>query len=170
VEFGGVQLWNPPLAEGKPPSGQIALRFRKPRLIYFLTLSESEPADWPDKLQRDEVDPFNVAHEQFTLTAPEQGVSLMSRAREVRPMLGTPGTTPLPGVGEVFACFDCHSVGLIVAASSMSVVAHHGELDESEVVAANRKWWEYWKDYWNLRDTDKALPRDFACEVTIPAG
>jgi hypothetical protein len=41
VEFNGTQLWNPPLGEGKPPSGQIALRFRKPRRVYFLTLSDS---------------------------------------------------------------------------------------------------------------------------------
>lgn len=50
VEFGGTQLWSPPLGEGKPPSGQIVLRFRKPRLVYFLTLSDSISEDWPEQL------------------------------------------------------------------------------------------------------------------------
>ena len=39
---------------------------------------------------------------------------------------------------------------------------------EEEIEPLSRKWWEYWKDYWCLRGTRDASPKDFACEVTIP--
>ena len=39
---------------------------------------------------------------------------------------------------------------------------------EEEIEPLSRKWWEYWKDYWRLRGTRDASPKDFACEVTIP--
>jgi hypothetical protein len=44
VEFGMAQLWKPPREEGQPPSSRVALRFRAPRLVYFLTLGEDAPA------------------------------------------------------------------------------------------------------------------------------
>ena len=43
-----------------------------------------------------------------------------------------------------------------------------GKYTEEEIELLSRKWWEYWKNYWRLRGTRDALPKDFACEVTIP--
>ena len=39
---------------------------------------------------------------------------------------------------------------------------------EEEIEPLSRKWWEYWKYYWRVRGTRDALPKDYACEVTIP--
>ena len=30
------------------------------------------------------------------------------------------------------------------------------------------QWWDYWKDYYDKRDTEEAYEKDYACEVTIP--
>lgn len=170
VEFGGVQLWNPPTGKGKPPSDLLALCFRKPRLICFITLSSSIKPDWPDKLQRDELEPFSVDHGKLTLTSIKACKDIVARAKQIRSLVGTPGDKPSPKRGEAFIGFECRSVGLVVAAESMSILSHHGEMDETGVIAAHEKWWEYWKEYWDRRDTDDPMPRDYACEVTIPAG
>jgi hypothetical protein len=168
VEFTATQLWNPPSGEGKPPSNQIALRFRNARLVYFLTLSSSAPNDWPNRLQRDELNPFSVDHEAFTLTNPELCGKLVAKAKSVRALVGEPGTTTLPIAGEAFLGFDAGPVGLVVAAESLGVFNHQGELDPGAVMESNRRWWEYWREYWQRKDTDDPMPRDFACEVTIP--
>lgn len=169
VEFNDTQLWSPPSGEGRPPSSQIALRFRKPRLVYFLTLAGGLPKDWPDRLARDELKPFSVDHEEFTVTRPDLCGQLLARAEAVRPLVGEPGSSLLPSAGEAFLAFEAGPVGLLVAAESLSVFNHHGELSAEAVLESNRRWWAYWQEYWRRRDTLDPLPRDYACEVTIPA-
>lgn len=43
VQFGGVQLWNPPAVDGGPPSGRVALIFQAPSLVAFIT---DESMEW----------------------------------------------------------------------------------------------------------------------------
>jgi hypothetical protein len=169
VEFDGTQIWNPPLGEKKPPSGQIALRFRKPRLVYFLTLADGVPADWPDQLQRDELEPPRVDHEAFTLVATVVCGQLVGKAVAIRSLVGDSDVTPLPKPGEALLGFEAGPFGLVIAAESLGVFNHHGELDAPAVLAGIRKWWEYWREYWQRIDSADPLPRDYACEVTIPA-
>jgi hypothetical protein len=168
AEFGGTQLWSPPRGEGEPPSGQIALLFLKPRLVYFLTLAGGVPEDWPDRLQRDELKPFGVDHEAFTLTGPELCGQLLAKAASVRALVGEPGNTPLPAAGEAFLAFAAGPVGMVVAAESLGVFNHRGELGEQAVLESNRQWWAYLHEYWRRKDTPDPLPRDYACEVTLP--
>jgi hypothetical protein len=169
VEFSGTQLWNLPLGEGKPPSGQIALCFRKPRLVYFLTLLESVPGDWPDQFQRDELGSFGVDHEAFTLTSAEHCGRIVAKAKSVRALVGEPSNTTLPVVGEALLGFEAGPVGVVVAAESMGVFNHHSEMDHQAVLESNRRWWAYWREYWQRINTPDPLPHDYACEVTIPA-
>lgn len=168
AEFGGVQFWNPPTGEGQPPSGRIALRYRKPRLVYFLTLAEGLSDNWPDQLQRDELEPPSVDYEAFTLTAADLCGQLVSKAVAVRALVGEPGVTRLPRAGDAILGFEAGPFGLVVAAESLGVFNHLGELDAPAVQAGLRKWWEYWREYWRRKDTPNPLPRDYACEVTIP--
>lgn len=168
VEFSRTQLWSPPRSEGKPPSTQIALRFRKPRLVYFLTLGDGVSADWPDRLARDELTPFDVDHDAFTLTRPDLCGELVAKAVSIRALVGEPSASVSPSAGEAFLAFEAGPVGLLVAGESLAVFNHHGELGAEAVLESNRRWWAYWREYWQRRDTDDPLPRDFACEVTIP--
>lgn len=151
VEFGGTQIWNAPSGEGQPPSGLIALRFRKPRLVYFLTLADCVAADWPDQLQRDELEPPGVGHGTFTLTSAALCGQLVGKAVAVRALVGEPGVTQLPLAGEALLGFEAGHFGLVVAAESLGVFNHHGELDAPTVLASIRKWWEYWREYWTLQ-------------------
>lgn len=51
----------------------------------------------------------------------------------------------------------------------MAVFNYQGELDEQAVLASSREWWAYWREYWRRKDTPDPMPRDYACEITIPA-
>ncbi len=170
VEFNGAQLWNPPDGEGRPPSSQIALRFHKPRLVYFLTLADSVPKDWPDRLQRDELEPFGVCHDAFTLTRAEICLQLVAKASAIQAFVGEPGSTQLPGGNEAILGFEAGPVALVVAAESMGVFGHQGELEPQAVLESNRQWWKYWREYWRRKDAPDPLPRDYLCEIVIPAG
>ena len=66
-------------------------------------------------------------------------------------------------------CAKCENVGFIVGGDEIEVVGKKGKYTEEEIETAARKWWEYWKDYWKLRGTKEAYPKDYACETTIPA-
>jgi hypothetical protein len=129
VEFGGVQIWNPPRGGGLPPSSQVALRFYNPRLVYFLTMADGVPIDWPDQLQRDELEPPSVGYDAFTLTAVELCCRLVDRAVAVRPLVGEPGVTPPPMAGEALLGFEAGQFGLVVAAETLGVFNRNGELD-----------------------------------------
>ena len=37
-----------------------------------------------------------------------------------------------------------------------------------DLAGMSARWWDYWHEYWEKRDTDRALPKDVACEITIP--
>jgi len=168
VEFGGTLMWNPPSGEGQPPSSRIALRFRNPRVVYFLTLADGAPEDWAEKLQRDELEAPGVDHDAFTLTTAGLCEQLVSKAVAVQALVGEPGRTPLPAPGEAFLGFKAGPFGLVVAGESLGVFNHHGELDEQAVLQSHRAWWAYWQEYWRRKATPDPMPRDYACEVTIP--
>jgi hypothetical protein len=93
----------------------------------------------------------------------------VGRALAVRALVGDPAVTGLPKDGEVFLGFEAGPFGLAVAAESVAVFNHHGELDPAAIFAGIKKWWEYWGEYWRRKDTPDPLPHDYACEVTIPS-
>ena len=51
---------------------------------------------------------------------------------------------------------QCQKLGLIknIGLSNCSI---------EQIKQANRKWWEYWKDYWRVRNTKEAYEKDYAC-------
>lgn len=168
VEFGGVQLWNPPTRDGGPPSGVVALRFIQPTLAVFLTdknTEELEP-DWPKALHEDRLEPFSVRHGEFMLTSDER-IAAMAKDCVLRFVVG--GLHELTtGNDQVKLGFRAGPVGLIVRAKQLVVISSGGELTPEKIIEASAAWWQYWKDYWKRRDTENPLPKDYACEVTIP--
>ena len=64
--------------------------------------------------------------------------------------------------------FWCGDHGFAIAAQGLRLVTHSGGVALDQVPEVNREWWAYWRRYWDKKDTPEALPKDFACEVTIP--
>jgi hypothetical protein len=50
----------------------------------------------------------------------------------------------------------------------MEAVHKNGSISEEEIEPLAKKWWEYWKQYWQARGTRFAMKYDPTCEVTIP--
>ena len=169
VEFGGAQLWTPPTATGRPPPGIVGLRFKDPTVVAFLTdLSavDLEP-NWRLALREDQIEPFSLTNDEFTLTEATR-VNGMSDGCSIEFLLGSEAEFT-PKVGDTFLAFRAGPVGLIVVSAQMAVESSSGDLSSAEKIAsANAAWWTYWKDYWQHRDSDSPLPKDYACEATIP--
>jgi hypothetical protein len=172
IEFEGVQLWNPPLRAEGPPSGQIALRFHAPSCIAFLRRDfrrgSDLPNDWYDKLHADEIGPFNVDHETFTLTSLERAAEVLRSANGVSLLHGSIPKFSDAAPSGTLAAFWAGPVGMLLIADSMRLFSQHGEIDFNEVESMYRKWWDYWREYWEKKDSDNPLRKDYACEVTIP--
>lgn len=171
VEFNGTQLWNPPVAEGKAPSGKIAIGFSNVESIGFLTFGTDEiETNWPQLLHQDEIDYFNLNHDWFTFTDAAMIAEIIKEAAAVQTLHGAPPHEINWVASTVKLGFRAGPVGFVVAAEHMKLLSFEGEFGLNEVEEKCEKWWEYWNEYWRLKKTPLALPKDYACEVTIPAG
>jgi hypothetical protein len=169
LEFGGVQLWSPPQAKGRPPNGQYALRFARLISVSFLTAPRAKvPRNWADALHADRLGPFNVGHDAFALRDPEAARQILAGTRRIETRFGKDPRELNWDKVPAIAAFWAPPVGCIVAARDMKLVSFSGEIPLTEVPAMSRKWWRYWKRYWRRKDSSEALPQDYACEVTIP--
>ncbi len=167
VEFGGVQLHFPPSPPDKPPNSVTALRFDAPTLVAFLTANTASiDPGWRMALHRDECDAFTVNHELFTLTSDET-LAAVARDCSVEFLVGSDLAATDTTTGVMLA-FRAQEVGLIVRAREMTVVTVAGELSPEQVERAAGDWWEYWREYWRRRETEVPMPKDYACEVTLP--
>jgi hypothetical protein len=116
------------------------------------------------------LEPYGIDYDAFTLTSAARCAEILAGASVVRAFVGEPSNTPSPSDGDALLGFWAGPAGLVVAAESVRVFNFQGELEPDAVITSNSKWWEYWREYWRRKDSSDPLPRDFACEVTIPAG
>jgi len=166
VEFGGVQLFQPPSEASRSPSGIYALRFMQPRKVEFLDFAADIEEDWFSLLQADKITPPSLGRDQFILGDADRAEQLRQQAVHAHLHF----TSPDSG-GQVHLAFRAgQSFGLFVAAESVRLLSHSGEIAFSSVARLHGDWWDYWRRYWKLRDTPDELPRDNTCEVCIPAG
>jgi len=170
MEFGGTQLRFEPPEEGLPPSGLVALRFVNPTDVVFLDLSEEVPANWFELLHQDQLEPFNVDGEAFAFNDLELARQLLEAAHGVHALCGESAASGTLQDRAITLGFAAHQVAVCVTAERMEIYSNRGAIDLDDLLALNGAWWEYWQEYWRLRETDSPLPKDYACEVTIPTG
>jgi hypothetical protein len=167
VEFGGVQLWNPPTEKDGPPSGVVALRFGQPTVIAFLTSDEiNTPPDWRNALHEDRIDPFSVSNDAITLQS-EELLDEVVTGSTAEYILGNESDL-LNRTAPVKLAFRAGPVCLVVRAQDLTVITSSGELNPEQIQQSSDRWWSYWREYWDQRATDAPMPKDYACEVTIP--
>ena len=173
LEFSGVQLWFPPAVEGGPPSGQVALRFIKPSVAVFVSRTDDSELcsdNWPTRFQADEIGGFTVGYDTFTMTDAEMATSMIAEATHKIALIGELPQCVASVSGQPWIAFWAGPVGAFIVATELDVISHQGSIRLAEIEAISGKWWEYWRDYWNKKDSPTPLPRDYACEVTIPLG
>ena len=170
LEFGGTQLYFPPASPGQVTSGLLAIRLRKPVAALFLTgKSAGLPDDWPEAMARDECGPFNVDHDRFTLTSHDDAARYVAEAGSLKPLIGS-GSELSKHRDKALLAFRAGRVGFVGAAESVALFNMQGEVDLAAIPDRYEEWWSYWKAYWARKDTPDPMPKDYACEVTIPAG
>jgi hypothetical protein len=165
IEFGGTQLWAPPAAADRPPSGVIAIRLIRPKRITLWT-REGAPADWFEALHRDELEPFGVAHDHFTLSSHANATEWAREAATTHEHYAAKDVIDESGLAVV--AFWAGPVGFHALCERIEIVNMEGTLTPEAIESANAKWWAYWREYWARKDGPDAMPHDYACEVTIP--
>jgi hypothetical protein len=146
----------------------VALRFDSPSVVAFLTDEETDdvPSDWRQALHEDRIEPFTVHYDAFTLSSEELFMSICGRC-VIEFVVGAQADL-VSTAPAVKLAFRAGGVGLALRAESMTVITSAGELSPAQIIEASEAWWKYWREYWDRRDTDAPLPKDYACEVTIP--
>jgi hypothetical protein len=168
LEFGGTQLCFPPASPGQVTSGLLAVRLRRPLVALFLrTASADLPEDWPEAMARDEYDPFTVEHDRLTFTSHDDAAKYLAEAAHIKPLVGTLSDVSAHR-GKALMAFWAGRVGFVGIAESIALFNIQGEVDLASIPDWHGKWWSYWKEYWERKDTQNPMPEDYACEVTIP--
>jgi len=167
LEFGGVQIYEPPDDPTKPPLCMVAMRFRRPKVVAFMRRGEDTdalPADWHTLLHDDAIEALSLSFEKFALDDADAIAAILEeRTSEVEVFRND----ALEGA-VIQVAFWAGPAGVRIEAAEVELVTMKGKLTPAEFAELHGDWWTYWKDYWKKRDTPDALPKSFACEVTIP--
>ena len=168
LEFCDVQLYDETKAEKEPHTTDVlAVRFYGH--VFAVFLDDLNDENWHERFRDDDsilypVDTYDMAFDDNI-----KAESLLNDYRNRVPVKAFNGTETLADAKHIL-CARCDKVGFIVGGDEIEIAGKKGKYTEEEIEPLSRKWWEYWKNYWRVRGTRDALPKDFACEVTIPVG
>ncbi len=166
LEFSDVQLYDETKAEGETHTTDVlAVRFYSNVFAVFLDNLNDE--EWHSRFRDDDSILYPVDTYDMTFDDKNAAESLLDDYNNQIPVKDFKGAETLATTKHIL-CARCEDVGFIVGGDEIEIVGTKGKYAEEEIEPLSRKWWEYWKDYWRLRRTRDALPKDYACEVTIP--
>ena len=166
LEFRDVQLYDETKAEKETHTTDVlAVRFYGH--VFAVFLDDLDDKDWYERFRDDDSILYPVDTYDMTFDDNKGAESLLNDYRNRVLVKDFKGAETLLTAKHIF-CARCDEVGFIVGGDEIMIVGKKGKYAEEEIETLSRKWWEYWKNYWRLRGTRDALPKDFACEVTIP--
>ena len=166
LEFCDVQLYDETKAEKETHTTDVlAVRFYSH--VFAVFLDDLNDETWHERFRDDDsilypVDTYDMAFDDHKIAE-----SLLNDYRNRVPVKDYKGAETLSASKRIL-CARCGEVSFIVGGDEIEIAGKKGKYTEEEIEPLSRKWWEYWKDYWRLRGTCDALPKDYACEVTIP--
>jgi hypothetical protein len=99
----------------------------------------------------------------------EHVLEVLSSARSIDTRFGVSPSDEEFLRSQCIVAFGAGPVGCIIGADSMEILTTAGEVSLEDVPELHERWWEYWREYWDVRGTENALPIDYACESTVPA-
>lgn len=155
------------------PIGVVALTFERVHCLAFLTRTAAEdvPTDWPTQMANDTLDfeavPTSLSFEQFAFNDEEGAERVLKVAHRIQWVVGGSSDQAAPATAYRLL-FWAGWVGASVAAESLRVRTHDGDIAFEDIDDLHGLWWEYWRAYWNRRASPDALPYDPGCETTIP--
>lgn len=170
IEFGGPLLYFPASDSSQPPNSQIAIQFRNPKSISFLTRKEltSDDEYWFDELHNDKMEPPTCSHGEFTFTDYALMTKIINEAKTIKTIHGYSPIDNLFQSEKYKLVFWAGDYGFAVSADEIKLLTKDGDVELNQIPSLHSQWWTYWRKYWDLINTENALPKDYACEVTIP--
>lgn len=171
IEFGGTQLYFQSGESSKPPLTQIAIQFRNPKSISFLTKQEIQyeaEQNWFDKLHNDKIEAPTCSYEYFTFTDSQIMTEILNEAKTINTIHGYSPKDKLFLTEKYKLVFWAGDYGFAVSSDEIKLLTKAGKVDLIEIPKINSDWWAYWKKYWDLKASKNPLPNDYACDVTIP--
>ena len=171
LEFGGTQLYFEPTDKTKPPSSQIAIQFRNPKSISFLSREVNKndlEKNWFELLQNDKLEPPTFNNESFTFIDNNEISSIIEKAKTINTIYGYSPKNEKFLKENYKLAFWSGIYGFSVCAEEIKILTAEKEIKIEEIPYLNGQWWGYWSRYWGLKNTENALPKDYLCEVTIP--
>lgn len=170
IEFGGTRLYFPPTDNSQPPSTQIAIEFRNPKSISFLTRQEILANDqtWFDDLHNDKMEAPSCSYGYFTFTDNSLMMEIINEAKTINTIHGYSPTDNLFQTEKYKLVFWAGDYGFAVSADEIKLLTNNGKVELDQIPKVHSEWWTYWRNYWDLINTKNAFPKDYACEVTIP--
>jgi len=162
IEFGGVQLYACKQPEKESQSSVVALSFSGGSQLTFFA-DDSMEANWYQKLQEDKIKPFPIDSENFRFNDASLLVTIQKQFKHQICIKNKDVHT-----NTISLAFKAGPVAIHIAADTMQVFSHPGDINDGNILDLHSQWWDYWKKYWAVRDTKDAYKQDYACEVTLP--
>lgn len=167
IEFGGTLLYFPPDDNSKPPNSQIAIQFKNPKSISFLTRQETHQ-NWFDDLHNDKLEPPTLSWDYFTFTDNKLQTEIINEAKSIETIHGYSPKDEIFLTENYKLAFWAGDYGFAVSSDEIKIVSQTGQIELDQIPKLHSDWWAYWKRYYKVINTKNALPKDYACEVTIP--
>jgi hypothetical protein len=171
IEFGGTQFFFSQNDSSIPPLSQIAIQFRNPKSISFLTNQEIEraiQANWFDDLHNDIMEVPTCNSGYFTFTDKQLQKDLIKQAESINTIHGYSPKESSFYKEKYRLVFWAGDYGFAVSADEMKLFTKDGEVQLEEIPNFHTQWWAYWQRYWDSKRNNQPMPEDYACEVTIP--
>lgn len=166
IEFDRTMLFIEKEENKEQPSNKIALRFLNPISVTVLYKKENKlPNNWLELFENDKLEPFSVDYEYFSFEHNEI-IEILKSADKTETIIGEKYTN---SNNKVELGFWAGEIGIIIVADTMKIFSHYGQIELEKIPELHKKWWDYWKKYWAIKDTKSAFQYDPLCEITIPS-
>ncbi len=168
AEFCDVQLYDETKPDNKPHTTDVlAVRFYGH--VFAVFLDNLDEADWYIRLYDDDSVIYPVDTYLLAFDDRKEAELVLNNYKNRIDIKDFRGKETL-STAKHFLYARCGDVGFIIGGDEIEVAGKKGKYTEEEIETAASKWWDYWKEYWRLRRTKDAYPKDYACEITIPVG
>lgn len=168
LQFAAIQLYLKPDSENSAPYDRIALEFLKPKSILLL-------AKEPEKLninifsdlanQNDKAIQMDFENCSFDKSRVKE---IYSTAKASYSFFGEEVSDKTIDDSEIGFAFYAGDIGVLILSKELKIHTIYGEVPIEKIEILANSWWEYWKKYWEYKGTDKELPYDFTCELSLP--
>lgn len=170
IEFGRTQLYFPPKDSTLAPNTQLAIQFVNPKSISYLSRAENSEVtqNWFNDLHNDKLEHPFCNDEEFTFTDFSKMTAIINRAKTINTIFGyNPSDNEFKNENYKLV-FWADDYGFAVASEKMYLLTKEDYIELDQIPSLHSDWWAYWKKYWDLKNSENALPKDFACEITLP--